>query len=148
MRRILFLAMACITFFNASAQKKKLADAKQPVQPAVYDASLLKNVNYRLLGPFRGGRSGAVGASYKSKNTFYFGATGGGVWKSIDGGSNWKNVSDKFLAAPLVQWRWLLPMKTSYMLEKAKIPCGAMFPRVWVACGRVKMPVKHGKILA
>lgn len=101
MRRILFLAMVCISIFNASAQKKKLADAKPPVQPAVFDASLLKNVNYRLLGPFRGGRSGAVGASYKSKNTFYFGATGGGVWKSIDGGSNWKNVSDKFFGSSI-----------------------------------------------
>ncbi|MFM2233099.1 MAG: hypothetical protein RJB31_1800, partial [Bacteroidota bacterium] len=101
MKRILFLAMACITISNASAQKKKLADAKQPVQPAVYDASLIKNVNYRLLGPFRGGRSGAVGASYKSKNTFYFGATGGGVWKSIDGGNNWKNVTDKFFGSSI-----------------------------------------------
>ena len=148
MKRIVFLALACITIFNASAQKKKLADAKQPVQPAVYDASLLKNVNYRLLGPFRGGRSGAVGASYKSKNTFYFGATGGGVWKSIDGGSNWKNVSDKFFGSSIGAVEVAPSNETSYMLEKAKIPCGAMFPKVWVACGRVKMPVKHGKILA
>lgn len=100
MMRVVLLAMACSTIFHASAQKK-LAEAKQPVQPAIYDASVLKNVNYRLLGPFRGGRSGAVGASYKSKNTFYFGATGGGVWKSIDGGSNWKNVSDKFFGSSI-----------------------------------------------
>ena len=101
MKRILFLAMACITIINASAQKKKLVDTKQPAQPAVYDASLIKHVNYRLLGPFRGGRSGAVGASYKSKNTFYFGATGGGVWKSIDGGNNWKNVTDKYFGSSI-----------------------------------------------
>ena len=38
---------------------------------------------------------------YKNKNTFYFGATGGGVWKTEDGGSNWKNISDKFFGGSI-----------------------------------------------
>src|SRR4051794_3700776 len=67
----------------------------------VEDSILLSKVKYRLVGPFRGGRSGAVAGDYKQKNTFYFGATGGGVWKTIDGGSNWKNVSDKYFGGSI-----------------------------------------------
>lgn len=92
------LVMFAIT--DASAQKKKTVEAKPAVQ-TVYDASLLSNVKYRLLGPFRGGRSGAVAGSYKNKNTFYFGATGGGVWKSTDAGNNWKNISDKYFGSSI-----------------------------------------------
>jgi photosystem II stability/assembly factor-like uncharacterized protein len=58
-------------------------------------------MKYRLVGPFRGGRSGAATGSYKNKNTFYFGATGGGVWKTTDGGSNWKNISDKYFGGTI-----------------------------------------------
>lgn len=62
---------------------------------------LLGNLKYRLIGPFRGGRSAAVAGSVHNKNTFYFGATGGGVWKTTDGGSNWKNISDKYFGSSI-----------------------------------------------
>jgi len=60
------------------------------------DSSFFASLKYRLIGPFRGGRADAVCGSLTNKNTFYFGATGGGLWKTTDGGSNWKNVSDGF----------------------------------------------------
>ncbi|HJW18240.1 MAG TPA: hypothetical protein VJ499_14010 [Flavisolibacter sp.] len=94
MRKLLF----CIPVFlalAATAQKKKTNSAESP------ESVLLSKVNYRLVGPFRGGRSGAVAGSYTNKNTFYFGATGGGVWKTTDGGSNWKNISDKFFGGTI-----------------------------------------------
>ncbi len=100
MRKFIFLALSLAILVDASAQKKKAAEAK-PSAPSVYDASLLSNVKYRLLGPFRGGRSGAVAGSYKNKNTFYFGATGGGVWKSTDAGNNWKNITDKYFGSSI-----------------------------------------------
>ncbi len=56
----------------------------------------LKNLQYRLIGPFRGGRVGAVAGVPSQPNVYYFGATGGGVWKTTDGGTNWENVSDGF----------------------------------------------------
>jgi len=65
------------------------------------DSILLKNTKYRLVGPFRGGRSAAVCGDLKQKNVFYTGATGGGVWKTIDGGSNWKNISDKYFGGSI-----------------------------------------------
>ena len=56
----------------------------------------LKEFQYRLIGPFRGGRVGAVEGVAGQPNVYYYGATGGGVWKSTDGGTNWLNVSDGF----------------------------------------------------
>lgn len=56
----------------------------------------LKNLQFRLIGPFRGGRVGAVEGVASQPNVYYYGATGGGVWKSTDGGNNWLNVSDGF----------------------------------------------------
>src|ERR1700704_6677872 len=57
---------------------------------------LLDKLEWRQAGPFRGGRVGAVAGDPKDRNTFYFGSTGGGVWKSQDGGQYWENVSDGF----------------------------------------------------
>ena len=52
------------------------------------------SLEYRLLGPFRGGRSAAVTGVQGQPSTFYFGATGGGVWKTTDGGNTYENISD------------------------------------------------------
>jgi photosystem II stability/assembly factor-like uncharacterized protein len=57
-------------------------------------AAPLKGLQYRHLGPFRGGRSVAVAGVPSQPLTYYFGATGGGVWKTVDGGVNWESVSD------------------------------------------------------
>ncbi len=49
---------------------------------------------WRNIGPDRGGRSLTVGGSSKRPNEYYFGAVGGGVWKTNDGGTTWKPVTD------------------------------------------------------
>lgn len=61
-----------------------------------YDEKLYDALDYRLLGPFRGGRSAAVTGVPDKPNLFYFGATGGGVWETKNGGRTWKNLSDGF----------------------------------------------------
>jgi photosystem II stability/assembly factor-like uncharacterized protein len=50
-----------------------------------------------MVGPSRGGRVTAVVGDPVNKLVFYFGATGGGIWKTVDGGINWRNVSDGFV---------------------------------------------------
>jgi photosystem II stability/assembly factor-like uncharacterized protein len=52
-------------------------------------------MQYRLVGPFRGGRVVAVSGVIGQENTYYFGSTAGGVWKTTDGGLNWKPIFDK-----------------------------------------------------
>ena len=59
------------------------------------------SLEYRLLGPFRGGRSAAVAGVSDNPNLFYFGATGGGVWKTEDRGRQWKNISDGFFGGSI-----------------------------------------------
>jgi photosystem II stability/assembly factor-like uncharacterized protein len=59
-------------------------------------ADMLRTLEYRLVGPFRGGRVGAVAGDPHDSQVFYFGSTGGGVWKTYDGGIYWQNVSDGF----------------------------------------------------
>ena len=54
-----------------------------------------KNLQYRLVGPFRGGRVVAVSGVVGQDNVYYFGAVAGGVWKTTDGGLNWKPIFDK-----------------------------------------------------
>jgi photosystem II stability/assembly factor-like uncharacterized protein len=53
-------------------------------------------LEWRNIGPWRGGRVGAVAADPNETQTFYFGSTGGGVWKTTDAGLYWENVSDGF----------------------------------------------------
>ena len=64
-------------------------------------ADAYSSLDYRLIGPFRGGRSAAVTGVPKQPNTFYFGATGGGVWKSDDAGNTWKNISDGYFGGSI-----------------------------------------------
>ena len=61
------------------------------IDPALYGA-----MEYRNIGPHRGGRVVAVAGDVSDRRVFYFGSTGGGVWKTNDGGVSWRNVSDGF----------------------------------------------------
>jgi photosystem II stability/assembly factor-like uncharacterized protein len=62
--------------------------------PLYAQSDLLKPLQYRSIGPYRGGRSAAVTGVPSQPFTYYYGSTGGGVWKSTDGGINWESVSD------------------------------------------------------
>ena len=60
----------------------------------IVDPELFRAMEYRLVGPFRGGRVTAVTGVADDPYTFYMGATGGGVWKTTSAGEEWTNVSD------------------------------------------------------
>src|ERR1700720_4841532 len=56
---------------------------------------LFKSMQWRQIGPFRGGRALAIEGVLGEPDTYYFGAVAGGVWKTTDGGANWKPLFDK-----------------------------------------------------
>ena len=66
-----------------------------------YDEKIYEAVKWRSVGPHRGGRSAAVAGVASEKDTYYFGATGGGVWKTTDGGKNWFNITDGFFGGSI-----------------------------------------------
>ncbi|HCT23740.1 MAG TPA: hypothetical protein DIW54_10595, partial [Chitinophagaceae bacterium] len=78
MRKLLLLFAAC-TALTTFAQKKRVNTSGAAPVPEVTvnaEAEITSKKKFRLVGPFRGGRSAAVAGAYKSKNTFYFGGTG------------------------------------------------------------------------
>ena len=77
----------------AAARSKKPTPLEQPKEKTLSDE--LSGLQFRDIGPYRGGRSTAVTGVRGQPLTFYFGGSGGGVWKTTDGGSNWEAMSDK-----------------------------------------------------
>jgi len=72
--------------------------AQSAIEAGGVSPRLLDDLGFRMVGPTRGGRVTAVAGASARPGTFYFGATGGGVWKSTDYGQRWRNVSDGFFA--------------------------------------------------
>src|SRR5205085_2063482 len=77
------------------AQARAARPAPTPVVAAsAIDSAHFHGLEWRNIGPFRGGRVTAVAGVPGDPLTHYFGATGGGVWKTDDAGLNWRNISD------------------------------------------------------
>ncbi len=81
---------------SVNSQHEQNANEDAALQNAGIDPALLKSLEWRSIGPFRGGRVVAVAGDPSDAQVFYFGSTGGGVWKTSDGGLYWENVSDGF----------------------------------------------------
>lgn len=99
--RLLFLSKLIIfsiffIFPDANAQSRRAKKAQTQFSPELHES-----VQYRSIGPFRGGRSAAVVGVANQPKVFYFGATGGGVWKTIDGGETYKNISDGYFGGSI-----------------------------------------------
>ncbi|NQZ43104.1 MAG: glycosyl hydrolase [Flavobacteriaceae bacterium] len=91
------MLLLATSFFAISGNAQRRKTQASPTVPS----ELYSSLEYRLVGPFRGGRSAAVTGVPGQPNLFYFGATGGGVWKTLDGGRTWKNISDGYFGGSI-----------------------------------------------
>jgi photosystem II stability/assembly factor-like uncharacterized protein len=84
---------------NVTAPAKPAAPAPsaKPASNAAYplNGNLFKALQWRGIGPYRGGRALAVAGIPGDPNTFFFGAVAGGVWKTTDGGATWQPLTDR-----------------------------------------------------
>ncbi|GAB3014597.1 WD40/YVTN/BNR-like repeat-containing protein [Spirosoma pulveris] len=85
-------------FICLLALLNSVATQAQVTPPAVdpAQASIMKAMQWRNIGPFRGGRSVCVAGHPTERLVFYMGTTGGGAWKTENGGITWQNISDGF----------------------------------------------------
>ncbi len=97
--KISLILVVFILPIQMQSQKKK--KSKEKSHEAVYSEDLYKGLEYRLIGPFRGGRSAAVTGVPGEPNLFYFGSAGGGIWKTTNGGRTWENISDGFFGGSI-----------------------------------------------
>ncbi len=82
--------VALVTAALSPISSVAIAQSLSPEHP------VLSDLKWREIGPYRGGRSVAVSGVYGDPKTFYMGTTGGGVWRTSDGGESWKCVTDGY----------------------------------------------------
>src|SRR5688572_20204819 len=77
------------------------AQAPTPTSADAPDSLAFAALAWREIGPYRGGRSVAVAGSAARPSEYYMGTTGGGVFKSTDGGLGWAAVTDKYFGGTI-----------------------------------------------
>lgn len=98
MKSFVLLALVLLCFTAPGfAQSKSTAAARTTVAPLAEDVNkVFQPLKWRSIGPFRGGRSVCATGVPGDINTYYMGTTGGGLWKTVDMGLSWFNVSDGY----------------------------------------------------
>src|SRR5579863_8442967 len=88
---VLLVLLACLTGLIGTVVFCGLGAAQSvpEISPNMYSG-----LKWRLIGPFRGGRSVAAAGVPSEPDTYYFGAVGGGVWKTINSGRTWQPIFD------------------------------------------------------
>ena len=82
--RYLTIVLALLCFNLSNAQRKKNKTNAPQFKETLYDG-----MEWRMVGPHRGGRAGTVTGVINDPNLYYMGTAGGGVWKTTDAGNSW-----------------------------------------------------------
>ena len=87
------LSLFFVLLLNSCAAQKTTTTTVS-TNPNAFNPDLYKGLKWRNIGPFRGGRSVTATGVKQNPMVYYFGGTGGGIWKTEDAGISWKNISD------------------------------------------------------
>ncbi len=92
------LLLALFITYDLDAQRRKSKSQKSYLS---YDETLYEGIQWRSIGPYRGGRSGTVCGVVGNENLYYMGTAGGGVWKTKDAGNSWVCISDGYFGGSI-----------------------------------------------
>ncbi len=98
MKKTFFIYLILLFNFNSALFSQRGNSNKKQLS---YNENLYNSIDYRLIGPFRGGRAGTVSGVVGDDNTYYMGTAGGGVWKTTDAGNTWKSISDGYFGGSI-----------------------------------------------
>ncbi|RDY59338.1 WD40/YVTN/BNR-like repeat-containing protein [Flagellimonas nanhaiensis] len=93
---LLALSMICVTVESSAQRKKNKKETTETFQEKLYNG-----MEWRLVGPFRGGRAGTATGVLHDPNLYYMGTAGGGVWKTTDAGNSWSCISDGYFGGSI-----------------------------------------------
>jgi photosystem II stability/assembly factor-like uncharacterized protein len=96
-----YLLIIGLLFLGTGTVAQRKSTSTPAKSTTTYDEKLYNALEWRSIGPYRGGRSAAVTGVPGKANLFYFGATGGGVWRTTDAGNSWENISDGFFGGSI-----------------------------------------------
>ncbi len=97
-RFICTLLLLCLILFDSEAQRRK---SKSQHNTLTYNQTLYEGIQWRSIGPYRGGRAGTVSGVIGNDNLYYMGTAGGGVWKTEDAGNSWTCISDGYFGGSI-----------------------------------------------
>jgi len=89
------------------------APSQRPAAFTIQDTAAFQALEWRNLGPFRGGRVSTVTGVVGNPLVYYMGANGGGVWKTTDAGTSWFNISDNYFAHGSIGYIAIAPSDTA-----------------------------------
>ena len=106
---VLALTLASLSIPDVGGAQRRPRPPTGPLHPYTtvpgaampFDSAAFGAVRWRELGPYRGGRSVAVSGNPTRPNEFWFGTTGGGVFKSVNAGESWAPVTDKYFGGTI-----------------------------------------------
>lgn len=98
---ILFVFAILIVGSTSAQRRKGAVTSNNSNATLTFNQQYYEGIKWRELGPFRGGRSVTVTGVVGDPNTYYFGSVGGGVWKSVDAGQTWFNITDKYFGGTI-----------------------------------------------
>ncbi|HMP98173.1 MAG TPA: glycosyl hydrolase [Cyclobacteriaceae bacterium] len=96
---LLLILIACAVITENTAQRRPAGSTTTAT--VSFDEQLYKGLEWRSIGPYRGGRSAAVTGVPGKPNLYYFGSTGGGVRRSTDAGNSWECISDGYFGGSI-----------------------------------------------
>ena len=98
-KQLLIFSMSL--FFVLLLPLQNIAQKNKKPAPNSFNEFYYNTMEWRLVGPFRGGRAGTVAGVTDNPNLYYIGTAGGGVWKTKDGGNSWNSISDGYFGGSI-----------------------------------------------